>query len=299
MKLKFIFNFSILFALFCGVFLTGSPVQAQERPYFVTYSHEMEEPGNLDIELFNAVGTPRNGGNTFLGSNIEFEYGATAWWTTEFYLDGQATANDSTIFTGFRWENRFRPILGEHWINPVIYAEFEDTSADKALREVVGHDGNDDFLDSNADARTDKEREMELKLILGSNYHGWNISENIIAEKNLSNDPWEFGYAIGASRPLGLKASAKNCTFCAEKFQAGAELYGGLGERYSFGLHDTSHYFGPTINWMAPNGITVSFSPQFGLNDFSIPVLYRFGVSYEIDQFLSRVTSGFRHGGGQ
>ncbi|HEY1464587.1 MAG TPA: hypothetical protein VGF44_14315 [Terriglobales bacterium] len=295
MKLKFIFNL-LTSAIFCVIFLSSSLSQAQERPYFVTYSHEMEEPGNLDIELFNAVGTPR-GGNTFLGSNIEFEYGATAWWTTEFYLDGQATSNDSTIFTGFRWENRFRPLLREHWINPVIYAEFEDTSADKALREVVGHDGSDDFLESNADARTDKEREMELKLILGSNYHGWNISENIIAEKNLSNEPWEFGYAIGASRPLALKASATNCTFCAEKFQAGIEMYGGLGDRYSFGLNDTSHYIGPTLNWQAPNGMTFSFSPQFGLNDFSIPRLYRFGISYEIDQFLSRVTS--RHGGGQ
>jgi hypothetical protein len=295
MKLKFIFNL-LTSAIFCVIFLSSSLSQAQERPYFVTYSHEMEEPGNLDIELFNAVGTPR-GGNTFLGSNIEFEYGATAWWTTEFYLDGQATSNDSTIFTGFRWENRFRPLLREHWINPVIYAEFEDTSADKALREVVGHDGSDDFLESNADARTDKEREMELNLILGSNYHGWNISENIIAEKNLSNEPWEFGYAIGASRPLALKASATNCTFCAEKFQAGIEMYGGLGDRYSFGLNDTSHYIGPTLNWQAPNGMTFSFSPQFGLNDFSIPRLYRFGISYEIDQFLSRVTS--RHGGGQ
>ena len=34
-------------------------------------------------------------------------------------------------------------------------------------------------------ARMDKEREIELKLILGSNVHGWNISENFIAEKNL------------------------------------------------------------------------------------------------------------------
>ena len=87
----------------------------------------------------------KKGGNSFLGSDIEFEYGATGWWTTEFYLDGQATANDSTIFTGFRWENRFRPLPGEHWINPVIYIEFENTSADKALREVVGHDGKGDF----------------------------------------------------------------------------------------------------------------------------------------------------------
>jgi hypothetical protein len=37
-------------------------------------------------------------------------------------------------FTGTRWENRFRPLLHEHWINPVLYVEFENTSgADKTL----------------------------------------------------------------------------------------------------------------------------------------------------------------------
>jgi len=267
------------------------PAAAQERPYFVTYSHEMEEPGNLDIEVFNAVGKPP-GANRFLGSNIEFEYGVKTWWTSEFYLDGQATANDSTIFTGYRWENRFRPLLREHWINPVIYVEFENTSADKALREVVGHDGVPDFLVPNWLARQDKEREIETKLILGSNYRGWNISENIIAEKNLSNDPWEFGYAWAVSRPLKLAASARKCAFCAERFQAGLEMYGGLGDRYSFGLNQTSHYVGPTVNWSAPNGPTISFSPQFGLNDYSIPRLYRFGVSYEIEQFLGIFRGG-------
>ena len=266
---------------------------AQERPYFVTYSHEMEEPGNLEIEMFNVTGKPP-GDNRFLGSTVEFEYGLKTWWTTEFYLDGQATINDSTIFTGFRWENRFRPLLREHWINPVLYAEFEDTSADKSLREVVGHDGIPDFSESNAIARMDHEREMELKLILGSNYHGVNISENIIAEKNLSNDPWEFGYAWAVSRPLKLAASAHKCAFCAERFQAGVEMYGGLGDRYSFGTSRTSQYLGPTMNWTAANGTTLSFSPQFGLNNYSVPRLYRFGISYEIEQVFSRL-----HRGGQ
>lgn len=268
--------------------LAGGVCHAQERPYFVTYSHEMEEPGNLEIEFFNAAGRPP-GGNRFIGSNIEFEYGATAWWTTEFYLDGQVTVHDSTIFTGYRWENRFRPLLREHWINPVIYIEFENINGgDKALREVVGHDGKADVSEPNAEVRQEKKRELELKLILGSNYRGWNISENIIAEKNLSNEPWEFGYAVAASRPLSLAASARNCTFCGEKFQAGVEMYGGLGDRYSFGTHETSHYLGPLLNWSAPNGMTFSFSPQFGLNDYSIPRLYRFGLSYEINQLFGR-----------
>lgn len=261
---------------------------AQERPYFVTYSQDMEEPGNLDLETFNAVGNPK-GGDAFIGTDIEAEYGLKTWWTTEFYLDGQATSNQSTIFTGFRWENRLRPWLGEHWINPVLYAEFEDTSADKTLREVVGHDGNDDMLVPNGIARMDKEREIELKLILGSNVRGWNISENFITEKNFqSGEPWEFGYAFGVSRPLKLAATATECAFCADTFQAGFEMYGGLGTTNGFGTGFTSQYLGPTINWTAPNGMTIAMSPQFGLNDYSIPFIFRFSIQYEIEQIFSR-----------
>ena len=82
--------------------LSAVPLLAQERPYFVTYSHDMEEPGNLEIEIMSAVGTPAPG-SRFIGSSMEFEYGVKAWWTTEFYLNGLSTQNDSTIFTGIRW----------------------------------------------------------------------------------------------------------------------------------------------------------------------------------------------------
>jgi hypothetical protein len=274
-----------------SLLFTASVTQAQERPYFVTYSHEMEEPGNLEVESFSVIGQPP-AGNLFFGSTLEFEYGVKAWWTSEFYLDGQSTQNDSTIFTGFRWENRIRPLLREHVINPVIYIEYENISADKALREVVGHDGAADLTTPNGEARPDVERELELKLILGTNWRGWNFSENFINEKNLLGGPWEFGYAWAISRPLALAASARPCNFCREKFQVGVEMYGGLGDANSFGLHETSHYIGPTINWAAPGNVTLSFSPQFGVNDYSVPHLYRFGVSYEIDQFLSRLRKG-------
>ena len=73
--------------LFAIAFPSWLKLSAQEYPYFVTYSQEMEEPGNLDLESFNVNGNP-NGGNSFLGSNLEFEYGLKAWWTTELYLAG-------------------------------------------------------------------------------------------------------------------------------------------------------------------------------------------------------------------
>src|SRR5438270_2916945 len=171
--------------LLAVVALSFSCFARGQEAYLVTYSHQMEEPGNLEIAIKSVAGSP-SGGNVFSGNALEFEYGATAWWTSEAYLDGQSTAGESTVFTGFRWENRFRPLLQEHWINPVIYVEFEDiNSADKALLEVVGHDGRRDFLERND--RSEKKREAELKLILSSNLGGWNFSENMIAEKNLGS----------------------------------------------------------------------------------------------------------------
>jgi len=285
----FLFALTTLFLL-----ARGRPVRSQENPYIVAYDHNLEEPGNLEVEYFSTFGTQR-GGNNFHAFWQEFEYGATAWWTTEFYLDGQSTFGDSTIFTGFRWENRVRPLNNEHWINPVLYMEFENINgADKIIKEVEGHDVESDFLAPNQIARQEENREIELKLILSSNFKGWNFTENMLAVKNLSNQPWEFGYALGASRPLTLKGAAQRCNFCLQHFIAGVEMYGGLGDRYSFGLHDTSHYLAPGLAWNFPSGWTLRIEPTFGLNGNSHQFMLRWGASYEIAGFGQKVAQLFR-----
>ena len=275
--------------------ILATPAAAQEWPYFVTYSHALEEPGNLEVEFKGVQATPKFG-NAFSSGTIEFEYGATAWWTTEVYLSGQHTSNDSTVFNGYRWENRFRPLLREHFINPVLYVEYENlNSADRGLLEIVGHDSISDLRIPNAEGRSETERELELKLILSSNVRGWNISENFISEKNLTEpEPWEFGYAFGVSRPLALKAGSKDCFFCRENLSAGAEIYGGLGDMDSFGLKETSHYAGPTVAFDIPHGPTIGFSPSFGLNANSVGAIFRFKVSYEFQQIFSHFHRGAR-----
>ena len=271
----------------------ATSVGAQEWPYFVTYSHSLEEPGDLEVAFKAVQATPQDG-NPFGSGILELEYGATGWWTTELYLSGQHTSNDSTVFTGYRWENRFRPLWREHVINPVLYVEYENLSkADRSLLEIVGHDSISDLRQPNTASHSATQRELELKLILSSNVRGWNISENFISEKNLLEpEPWEFGYAWGVSRPLILTAGSTNCFFCRENFSAGAEIYGGLGDMDSFGLGATSHYAGPTLAFNIPRGPTISFSPAFGLNANSVGVLYRFKVSYEFQQIFSHFHRG-------
>ena len=275
--------------LFLSMMLLPQASQAQESPYIVTYDHYLEEPGNLEIEYFSTFGTQR-GGSDFHAYWTEFEYGVKAWWTTELYLDGQTTFGDSTIFTGARWENRIRPLQREHFINPILYVEYErKNGADKILKEGEGHDVEADFLAPNAEARKEHINEVELKLILSTTFKGWNFAQNTLAAKDLSKSPWEFGYALGASRPLRLKASSKRCAFCPQNFIAGVEMYGGLGDRHHFGLHGTSHYAAPVLAWNLPSGWTLRISPGFGLNDNSHQFLLRWGVSREITGFSSMV----------
>jgi hypothetical protein len=275
-------------------FLLLRPAPAQEKPYFVTYSHDLEEPGNLEVETKTALGQP-DGGNHFGAVATEFEYGVRAWWTSELYLDGQATAQDSAILTGFRIENRVRPLMREHLINPVLYVEYENISgADKTLLEAVGHDGQADLTEPNGTARREQEHEAETRLILSSNLRDWNLSENFIAEKNLGHSPWEFGYALGATRPLRSASGARDSAFGLDKFIAGAELYGGLGDTWALTLGDTSHYIAPLVGWQLPRGMRLSFSPGFGLTETSLNRVYRIGLAFEIEQ----VGSWFRSGKG-
>src|SRR5262249_30502669 len=96
-------------------------------------------------------------------------------------------------------------------------------------------------------------------------------------------EEWEFGYAIGLSRPIVLAARPDDCTACGENFSAGAELYGGLGTHEEFGLRGTSHYLGLLLGWDLPSGLTLRLSPAFGLNDRSHRFVLRWGVSYEFE----------------
>lgn len=286
---------SRLFFLVASMLALAAVAPAQETPYFVTYSHQMEEPGNLELAFSNTAGFPR-GARAYSAGLLEIEYGWTAWWTSELYLEGISRPGDSTIFTGWRLENRFRPLQREHRINPVLYFEFEDINeASRIQKEVVGHA--ELFDEPNSHLRGERAREVEAKLILSSNVRDWNISENFIVEKNLSEEEgYEFGYAFGVSRPLATIASGQPCRFCRENFAAGVEVFGGLGSTERFGFADTAHYIAPAISWQVGDNAAFTFSPAFGLTGGSDRVLLRAGYSYELRGIGRKVASMFRGG---
>jgi hypothetical protein len=287
----------ILILLVVVLGFLSAPILAQERGerYFITYDHYMEEVDALEIGTSPVLGRAHDL-NSFVGDWNEFEYGATKWWTSEFYIDWQHTQHEGSLFTGFRFENRFRPFLETRRVNPVLYVEYEHLNgADKTLKEVVGFDSKADLEEPNSETRQEREHEFETKLILSSDFGEWNLAENFIGVKNLHEGVWEFGYTAGLSRPLAA-VTGNRCTFCAERFAAGVEVYGGLGEWGKFTLRGTSQYIAPLLVWRLPSETTIRVSPGWGLTDQSVGTLFRIGITQEFDGIGRRIGKLFgRH----
>ena len=275
------------------IVLPAALAHAQEAPYFVTYDHHLEEPGNLEIETSATAGIPRSGQQLFVAPYAEIEYGVTGRWTSELYIESQATSGDSAVFTGWRLENRFRPLKREYGINPVLYLEYENVNeASRIIKEIEGH--TEISSARNSELSRTPAKELEGKLILSSDVHDWNLAGNFLATKNFStSEGFEFGYALAVARPLARVVSGKQCRFCRENFVAGLEMYGGLGSTLDLSLHNTAHYIAPAIGWQISDNSSIRFSAGAGLTHVSNPVLLRFGYSYEIRGFGRKLAQMF------
>ena len=262
--------------------LFSVPVAAQDSPYFVTYTHYLEERGALEIAVSSTTGLPRHGQPAYTAPWLELEYGMSGWWTTEFYLEGVTTQGQGNGFTGVRVENRFRPLQSEHRVNPVLYLEYERVNEGSRIqKEIVGAGGL--VFEPVADLTREWAHEIEAKLILSSAVGGWNLSENVTMEKNLSRrEGLEFGYAAGVARPLGTLANADTCRLCRENFSVGAEVYGGFGSTQGFSPAEQRHYAAPVVAWKIRSETTIKASFGVGLTDTSDRFLLRVGLAYEL-----------------
>lgn len=287
---------SLWLQLALAVLLTACErANAFEDTYFVTDHHHLPEAGTLGIANYSVLGAPKVG-NGFIGSQMELEYRVTNWWATQVQFNGQTTWNDSTIFTGYTWSNKFKLFPDNHWVDSALIVEWEDgNAADKCVAEIEGHAAEEDFALSNNELRSIHEHELEMKLIISRDYKGWNFAGNVIAAKNITGQPWEFGYSLGASRPFSTDEVDGHCLFCRRSISAGLEFYGGLGDAHSLGLQNTPHYLGPEMSWKLTDRLAVKVGPHFGLTRQSQHFLVHFGVIYDIPKFNQRMAELF-HG---
>ncbi len=276
-----------------------SIARAQESPYFVTYDHHLEEPGNLAVETSTTMGLPRprpheeRDQSFYAAPYVELEYGITDRITSAVYMEGQGTVGDSTLFTGWRVETRFRPMKKEHVLNPVFYLEYESLNdASRIAKDIVGK--GPDLDDPNSELRPSRAHELESKFIVSSDVRNWNVAGNFVVDKNLlRGEGFEFGYAFGVSKVLASSSSATTCTLCRKNFVGGLEFYGGLGTTATaFGFQHTAQYVAPTISWSLREKGTLRFSTAIGVGNESSRFLLRVGYSFDIPRL--RTASGHK-----
>ena len=116
----------------------------------------------------------------------------------------------------------------EYRINPVLYFEYENINeASRISKEILGHA--EPSNESLEELRLETAREIEAKLILSSDINSWNIAENFIVEKNLTEDEgFEFGYALGIFHPLSSAPTSK-CRLCRHNLSLGLAMLAAAG----------------------------------------------------------------------
>jgi Putative MetA-pathway of phenol degradation len=241
---------------------------AQERPFFVTYGSHLEEVRELEVSVLSTIGEPKDGAPRYVAPWIELEYGITRRWTAELYFEGVNVHDDASAYTGWRIENRFRPFAGDHFVNPILYIEYESINeASRIQKEIVGEGPIPD--EPLGALKREHAHELEGRLILSKNGANWELAGNLILEKNLSADEGvEFGYSTGAWRRF-------------RRLMAGFELYGGLGATVASD-EETRHFIAPLVGWRVTKRSMVKASVGFGLTEASDRYLVRVGYSMDL-----------------
>lgn len=259
-----------------------SPALAGSGANVVVYNHHMAEQGEKEINLLSDFGNPGNGGANYYAQLIEFEYGVTGRWTTALYFEGDKIDGENYAFGGWRFENRVRVFAGDVFLNPVLYAEYEESRpAHRFKRAVTGRtDGGGD------DEGGVTEHEVETKLILGQDINDrLDVSFNWINEANLDSGNWAFGYAAGLNYVVFETGGGKGGRgWDLKEVKLGVEFYGGLGDSdkgLTFDGSKTEQYAGVNLKGELANGVQLGIGGAFGLTDDSQDSIVRTSIGYE------------------
>ncbi|MBI4509479.1 MAG: hypothetical protein HY698_07565 [Deltaproteobacteria bacterium] len=259
---------------------------AGNGPFFVLYDHRTHEPGEIEVmPMFDIASEPN--GEMFLAYMVEVDLGLAERLQLDLMAEGHYAENEGYRATGFRIESRYR-LFDRVPLNPVFYVEYEDLDVRTRYQmEVSGRHPAEGEEEEEPSGRP-RERVLETRLILSDEVGPARLSFNWINESSLVDGITAFGYALGASMPLGRAKSehAEHSEHGGHDSHAGTrvgiELYGAFGDTESFGPDPDTREHYASVNLMRhfPSGWMVKIAGSVGLTEVSRD-LFRVGVGYE------------------
>jgi len=281
---------------FVAATLLPSSAWAGNGANFVLYNQHTEEQGETEVKLFSDFSDGGDGEEAYSAQLLEIEHGVTDYWTTALYFEGMKIDGEDYEFGGFRFENRVRLFDYGHFLNPVLYFEYEYLKPEyRYIRGVTGRTDEDEDEEEEEDEEK-AEHEIESRLILGHDFSKrLNVAFNWINETNLESGKWEFGYATGLNLTLyeaedgeaGHEGGGFHSTrWDVEELIFGIELYGGLGDSV-LGLTldpgKTQQYLGVNLRAELENHIQLGIGGAFGLTGDSENAILRLVAGYEFE----------------
>jgi len=282
---------AVIAGLAAAILLPGS-AWAGNGANFVLYNHHTEKQGETEIKLFSDFSDGGKGEEGYSAQLLEIEHGVTDYWTTALYFEGVKIDGEDYEFGGLRFENRLRLFNYGHFLNPVLYIEYEYLKpAHRYIRAATGRTDEDE-----EEGEEKAEHEIETKLILGHDFSDrFNVAFNWINETNLESGKWEFGYATGLNYTFyesegggeGHEGGGfRSKSWDVEELTLGIELYGGLGDSV-LGLtldpDKTKQYLGVNLQAELENHIKLGIGGAFGLTSDSENAILRLVAGYEFE----------------
>jgi hypothetical protein len=242
------------------VALAASPgvARADRRAYGETYEAVTAPRGELDVEMWTTYAREGevDGGPASRGVRqmVELEYGITDRWDAALYnMFDFAQGETESGYAGLKIETRYRPSFrGEWFIDPIIYAEFQQLY------------------------RGDARQKYELKLILAKDLGPVNLAFNLALEEERTVDATfnaEVEYAFGTAYELD------------PALKIGAEVFGKSEKGDSGGIENRT-WAGPAVSWATGGqgslrGLWVTLAAGAGLTEEADPFYGRLIVGLQ------------------
>ena len=228
--LKKVFILLVVFALFAGSSF------ADWRPYAYSYSYMTAYRGEREIEVYTDY--DNKNGTYNLKNQVELEYGITNNWMASIYGVFTGGSGKDYKYSQTKLQSRYRlGEQGEYFVDPAIYSEYK-----------MSIDGS---------------TAIELKEILSKDFGDYNLTTNLVFEKNLSKSTdWEKSYSLGFSKLFS------------SNIRAGLEAKGSIADQNS------TLFAGPSLS-ATVGGFKIISAVGFGLNKASKDLSIRNIIAYE------------------